>query len=77
MAEAPSADWPDDDVERTRSRFRDGRLVELYETGQSSRLPPDAIRRTLRILDALVVAEDLDDMGKPGWRLEPLRGRAK
>ena len=65
------------EAEQPRSRFRDDRLVELHETGGCPRLPPETIRRTLRILDALLPAEDLDDMRKPGWRLEPLKGRAR
>ena len=63
--------------ERIQSRFRDDRLVELYGTGRCARLPQDVLKRTIRILDALIQAEDLDDMRKPGWRLEPLRGRAR
>ena len=52
-------------------------LKHLYERGDRSRLRPDLADTVEEILGLLDVAENSRDMGLPGYRLHPLKGRLK
>jgi proteic killer suppression protein len=55
--------------------FADHHTRDLYCVGQSRRLPPDLIRRTLRRLEYLDLARDLNDPRvPPSNRLHKLEG---
>ena len=57
--------------------FRHRGLKELYEHGQSAKLPPGHIPKLLRILTALDQCSSPAGMNLPGFRLHPLKGRMK
>ncbi|NLE10973.1 MAG: type II toxin-antitoxin system RelE/ParE family toxin [Actinobacteria bacterium] len=55
--------------------FADQHTQSLYETGESRRLPPDIVRRTLRKLEYVDLATNLSDLRAPrGNRLHALQG---
>jgi len=55
--------------------FANRRTEELYVTGQSRRLPPDILKRTLRKLGQLNAATVLGDLViPPSNRLHALKG---
>lgn len=57
--------------------FRHRGLKELYEHGQSAKLPPGHIPKLRRILTALDRCGSPDGMDIPGFRLHLLKGRMK
>jgi proteic killer suppression protein len=57
--------------------FRHKGLKRLFEQDDGSRLPPDMIERIRRILSFLDVANRVEDMDQPTFRLHPLRGDLK
>lgn len=55
--------------------FRDKRTQSIYEKAQDRRLPAALVRRVVQRLDALQMAETLDDLrSPPGNRLHALAG---
>ncbi len=55
--------------------FADRETQRLYNTGRSKRLPADLIRRTIRRLEYIDLAHNLNDMSvPPSNRLHPLKG---
>ncbi len=57
--------------------FRHRGLRRLYEHDDGSRLPPDMVERIRRVLSFLDVAERIEDMDQPTFRLHQLRGDLK
>ena len=57
--------------------FRHKGLKRLFEQDDGSRLPPDMIERIRRILSFLDVANRVEDMDQPTFRLHPFRGDLK
>ena len=57
--------------------FRHKGLKELFESGASRKVRVDLGARTLRRLDALDSAEDLQELNLPGFDFHPLRGTPK
>jgi toxin HigB-1 len=55
--------------------FRHKGLRQLYETGDRRRVLPDHADKIERILARLDQASLATDMGLPGHRLHPLKGR--
>nr|WP_234642156.1 type II toxin-antitoxin system RelE/ParE family toxin [Delftia tsuruhatensis] len=54
--------------------FRHKGLRALYLNGDVSGVRPDHVRRLLRLLASLDVAQVPSDMGRPGSHLHPLKG---
>ena len=54
--------------------FRHKGLRDLFELGSSRRIRPDLQARALRRLDALDMAESLEELNVPGFNFHPLRG---
>ena len=52
-------------------------LQRLYEQGDESKIPPELVKKTKRIIDRLDVATQPSDMDLPGLRLHPLKGNLK
>ena len=57
--------------------FRHRGLKRLYERGDRSRIPPDLLDRTKRILARLEIAQQIQDMRLHSYRLHPLKGELK
>lgn len=58
--------------------FANRETQRLYVTGQSKRLPPNLIRRTIRRLEYIDLATRLNDLSKPpSNRLHALKGNRK
>ena len=58
-------------------RFRDSGLKRLYEHGDESKIPPELVKKTKRIIDRLDVATQPSDLNLPGLGLHPLKGNLK
>ena len=54
--------------------FRHKGLHELYLTGKTRRIGPEYVRKCVRILQSLEVAEQPGDMNVAGYRFHSLRG---
>ncbi len=54
--------------------FRHRGLKRLFETDDRSKLPQDMVARIAIILADLDVAERIEDMNRPNFRLHPLKG---
>jgi proteic killer suppression protein len=55
--------------------FADKHTKELYETGNSKRIPPEIRRRAIRKLEYIALAANLSDLKvPPSNRLHELRG---
>ena len=55
--------------------FRDKDTEVLFRTGKNKRIPPDVIRRALRLLDRVDAAHHIEDLRiPPSNRLEKLKG---
>lgn len=55
--------------------FKDKDTEVLYRTGKSKRIPPDVIKRALRLLDRVDQALGVEDLRiPPSNRLEKLKG---
>ena len=54
--------------------FRHKGLKRFHLTGDASGLAAGQVRKLADQLDMLEAAETITDMGKPGWRLHPLKG---
>lgn len=54
--------------------FRHKGLADLFRTGKAAKVRPDLQARSLRRLDALNAAHELDDLALPGFDLHPLKG---
>lgn len=57
--------------------FRHKGLKELFQTGESAKVPPHLRTRSLQILDALDAAIVPEDMNIPGWNFHGLHGKPK
>ena len=57
--------------------FRHKGLKRFYETGKRSGIQPKHAKRLRFQLAALDTAQMIEDMDVPGFRLHPLKGRAK
>ena len=57
--------------------FRHKGLKRFYETGKRSGIQPKHAKRLRLQLAALDTAQTIEDMDVPGFRLHPLKGRAK
>ena len=57
--------------------FRHKGLKRFYETGKRTGIQPKHAQRLRLQLAALDTAQTIDDMDVPGFRLHPLKGRAK
>lgn len=57
--------------------FKNRRLKRFYDRDDSSRLPPDMIEKIADILADLEVAQDVQDMNLPHYRLHQLAGDRK
>jgi proteic killer suppression protein len=57
--------------------FRHKGLQRLYERGTKSGIQPKQAGRLRLQLAALDTAQTIEDMDIPGYRLHPLKGRAK
>ena len=56
--------------------FRDKDTEVLFRTGKNKKLPPNIIKRALRLLDRLDAAHDIKDLRiPPSNRLEKLKGQ--
>jgi toxin HigB-1 len=62
-------------VEALIESFRHRGLKELFETGRSGRVDPRLIQRCADVLDALDVANSLNDLNLPGFQLHTLQGK--
>ena len=49
-------------------------LRELFETGKSSRVPPDLRKRVMVRLNVLAAARTLPELNQPGFRFHHLTG---
>ena len=49
-------------------------LKRLYERGDQSKLPADRVNKIILIMTALDVAETLEPINRPAWRLHTLKG---
>ena len=58
-------------------RFRNSGLKRLYELDDESRIPPDLVKKSKRVIDRLDVATQPEDMNLPGWGLHKLKGNLK
>lgn len=54
--------------------FRHKGLADLFHTGKAAKVRPDLHARSLRRLDALNAARELDDLALPGLDFHPLKG---
>lgn len=54
--------------------FRHRGLKKLYERGDGSRLPADMIQKISAVLAALDLAQTVNDLDRPSFRLHPLTG---
>jgi proteic killer suppression protein len=54
--------------------FRHKGLADLFRTGKAAKVKPDLQARSLRRLDALNSARELDDLALPGFDFHPLKG---
>lgn len=55
--------------------FRNKDTETLFRTGKNKRLPPELIKRALRLLDRVDAAHDIKDLRiPPSNRLEKLQG---
>ena len=57
--------------------FKHRGLKRFYERGDKSKLPPDMIERIEEILSDLDVAQDVQELDLPHYRLHPLTGNRK
>ena len=57
--------------------FRHRGLKRLYERNDRSRLPPEMVDRIEQILTFLDVAENVQEMDRPTFRLHPLKGNRR
>jgi len=57
--------------------FRHKGLKRLYETGSTAGVRTAHVQRLRIQLAALDTAHSIDDMDVPGFRLHPLKGKAK
>ena len=57
--------------------FRHIGLKRLYERGEERRVPPNFRGRAKAILALLDQADTIADLNAPGYRLHPLKGRAR
>jgi toxin HigB-1 len=57
--------------------FRHKGLRRFFETGKHSGIQPKHAARLRLQLAALDTANSIDDMDVPGFKLHPLKGRAK
>ena len=57
--------------------FRHKALKRLFEDDDPRRLPPADLKKIKRILAKLNMAESLDEVDAPGFRLHPLKGDLK
>jgi toxin HigB-1 len=57
--------------------FRHKGLEKLYETGSTAKVQANHANRLRMQLAALDTAQSVEDMDIPGFRLHPLKGRAK
>ena len=58
-------------------KFKHRGLKRLFERGSTQGLPMDHVSKIKRILHQLSVAETLDDMRVPGWKLHELKGERR
>jgi len=56
------------------SSFQHKGLKRLFEDDDRRSLPPDMVERIRRILAFLDVADRIEDMDQPTFRLHPLKG---
>lgn len=54
--------------------FKHRGLKRLYQRDESSRLPPDMVRRIASLLAALADAQRIEDLDRPSFDCIPLRG---
>ena len=54
--------------------YRHQGLKELFETGNSRRVPANFVKRIARMLEVLDEAENLHDLAIPSYAIHPLRG---
>jgi toxin HigB-1 len=57
--------------------FRHKGLEKLYETGSTAKVQANHANRLRMQLAALDTADSIEDMDVPGFRLHPLKGKAK
>lgn len=57
--------------------FRHKGLRRFYETGKTSGIRADHVKKLRMQLAALDTARVIEDMDIPGFRLHPLKGRGK
>jgi proteic killer suppression protein len=57
--------------------FKHKGLEEIYLTGQTRRIGTDQVRKCVRILQLLEVAEQPEDMNIQGLRFHGLQGKPK
>jgi len=57
--------------------FRHKGLEEIYRTGQTRRIGAAQVRKCIRILQLLEVAEQPEDMNIAGYRFHSLQGKPK
>ncbi len=57
--------------------FRHKGLEKLYETGSTAKVQANHANRLRMQLAALDTAQSIEDMDVPGFRLHPLKGKAK
>jgi proteic killer suppression protein len=57
--------------------FRHKGLKRLFEVDEASKLPPAMLERIRRVLSFLDVADRIEDMDQPSFRLHPLKGDLK
>ena len=50
-------------------------LKELFETGNTGKVPASLMQRTDDVLQALDAASSLKDLNLPGFQLHPLHGK--
>lgn len=54
--------------------FKHKGLKRLYERGDGAKLPADKLQRIETLLAALDVAEQMEELDRPSFRLHPLKG---
>ena len=57
--------------------FRHKGLKALHDKGQTKGVKQDHVPKLKRVLARLDVAQEVEDMDVPGWRLHPLKGEDK
>jgi proteic killer suppression protein len=57
--------------------FRHKGLERLFRKSDARGIPADRVKRILRMLDRLDVAERPADMNLPGWQFHSLKGAMK